>query len=287
VAPLTCHGADGRVAVVMITRDRRDSAVRTVRRLRALPERPPVIVVDNGSADGTAAALRGMDGVTVAASRDNLGSAGRTVGVTMAATPYVAFADDDSWWAPGALARAAELFDRHPRLALLVARTLVGPEEREDPVNALLAAAPFGRPADLPGPTAAGFLACAAVVRQEPFLAAGGFHRRYGVGGEERLLALDLLRRGCGVAYVPAVVAHHHPAPGPERAGRRVRQARNDLWTVWLRRRWPTVLAATVRAARTADGRAALRAALPGLPWIARERAPVDRALEALLRAGD
>jgi hypothetical protein len=47
------------------------------------------------------------------------------------------------------------------------------------------------------------------------------------------------------------------------------------------------VLTATARAARTADGRAALRAALPGLPWIARERAPVDRALEALLRAGD
>ncbi|HEU4346617.1 MAG TPA: glycosyltransferase, partial [Actinoplanes sp.] len=46
------------VTVVVITRNRRAGLLRTLRRLADLPERPPVIVVDNGSEDGTAAAVR-------------------------------------------------------------------------------------------------------------------------------------------------------------------------------------------------------------------------------------
>ena len=41
------------VAVVVITRDRADDLLRTLDRLRRLPERPAVVVVDNGSGDGT------------------------------------------------------------------------------------------------------------------------------------------------------------------------------------------------------------------------------------------
>ena len=179
------------------------------------------------------------------------------------------------------------MLDAHPRLGVLVGRTLVGPSEREDPINAELAAAPFGAEPDLPGPTAVGFLACAVVVRRSAFLEAGGFHRRYGVGGEEMLLALDLMRRGWGIAYVSDVVAHHHPTPGPERAGRRVRQLRNDLWTVWLRRRWPAVVRITARIARRAPrdevARDALKAAVAGLPWVMRQRQALPRRLDAML----
>ena len=39
--------------------------------------------------------------------------------------PYVAFAEDDSWYAPGALGRAADLLDAHPEIALLQAHVLV------------------------------------------------------------------------------------------------------------------------------------------------------------------
>jgi GT2 family glycosyltransferase len=275
------------VTVVMITRDRRDRAVSSVRRLLELPERPAVIVVDNGSSDGTAKALSAVPGVRVVAVGRNLAAAGRNVGVRLAATECVAFADDDSWWAPGSLQRASELFAAHPRLAVLTGRTLVGPEQRNDPINAELAAAPFGRDTDLPGPTTLGFLACAAIVRRTAFLGAGGFHRRYGVGGEEQLLALDLAGRGYGVAYVPELLAYHHPAPGPERAGRRARQLRNDLWTVWLRRSWPAVVrrtAAVVHAAgRDPEARSALRAAAAGLPWVLRERRPLPGGIERML----
>src|SRR3954452_9411360 len=126
----------------MITFTRRSSAVETVHALRALPERPPIVVVDNGSGARGPAGLGEVEGVTVILAGRNLGAAGRTVGVAAADTPFVAFADDDSVWAPGALALAEQQLRRHPRLALIAGRTLVGPECRDDPINALLAAAP-------------------------------------------------------------------------------------------------------------------------------------------------
>lgn len=46
-------GADPRLTVVVITRNRRPELDRTLTRLAALPERPPVIVVDKGSEDDT------------------------------------------------------------------------------------------------------------------------------------------------------------------------------------------------------------------------------------------
>ncbi|WP_316043552.1 hypothetical protein [Actinomadura sp. CNU-125] len=47
-----------RYTVVVITRDRRDSLLAVLARLRDLPDGPPVIVVDNASRDGTPDASR-------------------------------------------------------------------------------------------------------------------------------------------------------------------------------------------------------------------------------------
>jgi len=270
--------------VVVATRDRRTRLATTLDRLAALPEDPPVVVVDNGSRDGTASAVQATHpGVRVVALDRNAGGAARTVGARALATPLVAFADDDSWWAPGALERACALFAAHPRLGLLAARVLVGPEGRLDPVCAAMAASPLPAASDLPGPRVLGFVACGAVVRRDAFLAAGGFHRRFGVGGEEELLALDLAVLGWGLAYVPAVVAQHHPESGP-RAGRPEVQARNALRTAWLRRPAGVVLRRTLAAHRSwARPRPLIRAARD-LPWVLRERRVLPAAVEQDLR---
>jgi GT2 family glycosyltransferase len=294
LTPLTGVGPcpDGTpITVVMITRDRRAQAVQSVDLLIALPERPRVIVVDNGSTDGTVAALSRRSDVRLVAAGRNLGAAGRNLGVAEARTPYVAFADDDSAWAPGALAAAADLLAAHPRLGMLVARTLVGPGHAEDPMNQDLAAAPLGREQDLPGPTVLGFLACAAVVRRDAFLDVGGFHPRFGIGGEEQMLALDLLAAGWGAAYVPEVIAHHRPADGGNRPGRRAVMVRNQLWTYWLRRRLPAASRCTLAAARAARHDAAARRGLltagAGLPWVVLGRRPIPRQVEQLARRVD
>jgi GT2 family glycosyltransferase len=277
------------VAVIIATRNRGHELLGTLARLRGLDERPPIVVVDNGSTDGTAELVRThCPDVQVVGLRRNLGGAARTVGARLVDSPYVAFSDDDSWWAPGALRRATELLDRHPRLAVLAARVLVGPEERLDPVCEEMAHSPLPPADDLPGPSVLGFIACGAVLRRVAFLEVGGFDVRLGVGGEEELLAVDLAALGWGLAYVEEVVAYHHPSPSRDPSGRCRVQVRNALWSAWLRRPLSGAARQTAHLAALAMHQpgawSGILLALLGLPWVLRERRPVHPELEAALR---
>jgi GT2 family glycosyltransferase len=276
--------APERMTVVVMTRDRWSDLRHTLPRHAA-----PVILVDNGSRDGTPELVRRhFPRIEVVELGRNHGSVARNIGVERARTPYVAFADDDSWWAPGALEQAADLLDAHPRLAVLAGRILVGPEERPDPVCALMADSPLGQPPDLPGPSVLGFLACGAVVRREAYLAGGGFDDVIFFMGEEERLALDLATLGWGLAYVDRVVAHHHPSPVRDSVERQARAARNRLLTTVLRRPWPVVLAAVLEDLRGGRaGRMAVRQSLPRLPRALRRRRTVPAEVEAARRLLD
>src|SRR5690606_39445258 len=100
--------------------------------------------------------------------------------------------DDDSWWDREALSRAADAFDRYPRLGLVAGRVLVGPRHEPDPVSEAMAASPVPGPADLPGRPVLGCLACATVVRRDAFLSVGGFREGVRSGGEGGLRACVL-----------------------------------------------------------------------------------------------
>jgi N-acetylglucosaminyl-diphospho-decaprenol L-rhamnosyltransferase len=272
--------------IVLATRDRRQRLLATLARLDELVERPRVIVVDHASTDGTASAIRErFSDVTVIASHGDIGSASRTLGVEAADTPLVAFSDDDSWWAPGALRRAADMFETYPRLGLIAARILVEPGGRLDPTCAAMRDSPLDSDMPLPGPPVLGFLACGAVARRSAVLACGGFHARYGFGGEEHLLAVDMASAGWGLAYADDVVAHHEPEPGP-RNWQGAHELRNQLWSTWLRR--PLTRAARRTIALTLDGSGhgvpALTAAMRGLPWVLRERRVIPEDVERGLR---
>jgi glycosyltransferase involved in cell wall biosynthesis len=76
--------------------------------------------VDNGSTDGTAGIIRRQfPQVRVIELTRNAGAAGRNAGVRTASARYLAFAEDDSWYEPGALRTAADLLDAHPEVALI------------------------------------------------------------------------------------------------------------------------------------------------------------------------
>ena len=281
---------DPRVSIVVASRDRREQLLDSIPRHLALAERPQVIVVDNASSDGGPDAIeRVHPEVHVIRLDENRGGAGRNVGVRAAETPYVAFSDDDSWWRPGALSRAADLLDADPRLALIQARILVGPEAREDAICAEMARSPLPAAEGQVGHPLLSFVACAVVVRRSAFLAAGGFPSRFGVGGEEEIIGWDLVADGWLLSYVPEIVGHHCPPRTPGgRPERREIGIRNTLWTTWLRRPVGAATARTTRELRrfprdrvTARG---IARAVGGLPWILRERRVSPPHVEAMRR---
>jgi GT2 family glycosyltransferase len=281
--------ADPRIAVVMITHDRVHEVLASLRELEALPEGPQIILVDNQSTDGTVEAVgREHPGVEVVRAGGNIGAAARNLGVRRAVSPYVAFSDDDVWWEPGSLRRAADLLDAHPRLAVAAGRVLVGPANRPDPVCDVLARSPLPREPGMPGPSLLGFLAGASVVRRSAFLEAGGFEPRFFVGGEEELLAADLAARGWWLCYTPELIAHHHPSPARDARKRREVMARNALWFAWMRRPWRIAVRETLGTARRRPLKPEtwriLASALRGLPWALRNRRRLPDQVERGLR---
>jgi len=272
-----------RVTVVVATRDRRDDLRRSLPRHEG-----PVIVVDNGSADDSPDVAAYLGASVIRLGR-NRGAVARNVGVRAARTPYVAFADDDSWWEPGALELAAGLLDAHPRLALVAGRILVGQEGRLEPLCELMARSPLPRPPDSPGPAVLGFMACGAVVRRSAFLDSGGFDAVTFFAGEEERLALDLAARGWDLAYCPDVVAHHVPSVSRDDDLRReVRIRRNVLLTAVMRRPARHVAQAFRDAVRSGRaGRHAIAAAAWRLPAALRARRRLPQHVEVARRLLD
>ena len=276
------------ITVVIMTRNRVEELLATLERLEAQPEPPPIVVVDNGSTDGTPERVRQrFPDVEVIALQRNLGVEARNIAVRRATTPYVAFNDDDSWWAPGALPRVVDLFDSHPRLGAVTGHVVVEPAGTDDPTSVEMRDSPvLGDPA-LPGVPVLGFLACATAVRREAFLQVGGFERRFHFAGEEELLATDLFSTGWEIRYVPEVGVHHQASQSRDDEWRRRRDLRNALWSLWLRRPARAAVRRTIHLLRGVPPGTALPAigdAVARGGWIVRDRRVVSPRVERELR---
>jgi GT2 family glycosyltransferase len=212
---------DPRVAVVVIVRNGVARIARALERLAGLPERPAIVVVDNASTDGTPELVaRRFPEVELVRLEENRGAAARNAGVERVTAPYVAFAEDDSWYEPGALRAAADILDAHPEVVLVNAHVLVGEPARPDPLHADMVGTPVPeRRPGLPGHRVLSFMEGASIVRRSAFVAVGGFDERMGIGGPEEHLAADLLAAGGELRYVPEIRARHlpdHGAPSPQ-----------------------------------------------------------------------
>jgi glycosyltransferase involved in cell wall biosynthesis len=282
-----------RTTFVIASRNRARELADVVTRLLDTT-RCPIVVVDNDSEDDSVATVRRLaeraaERVQLIELPTNEGAVARNVGVAASPTPYVAFCDDDSWWAPDATDIAEALFDRHPTVGVLAARTLVAPGNHEDPIVALLANSPLGWNPHLPGPSILGFLSCSAIVRKAAFEGAGGFNPILHFRGEERLLALDLAALGWDLCFAKELLAYHLPSPTrPSNAAQDARSLRNDVLTTWLRRPLPQCVTAGVALARAstrdAEHAKAAAEAVRLLPSVARERRRLPTDVERSLR---
>ncbi len=280
---------DGRIAVVIVVLNGRRRIGRALEHLSALPERPEIVVVDNASTDGTGDYVsQRFAHVRVVRLEQNLGAAGRNAGVAAVRAPYVAFAEDDSWYEPGALREAADLLDAHPDVALINAHVLVGDDRRPEPLHEDMVGTPLPeRRTGLPGHRIMSFLEGVSIVRRSAYLAVGGFDPRMGVGGPEEHLAADLLAAGGELRYVPWIRARHCPDhKQPSQLIRRL-GVRNTLWFAWSRRPLGPALRWSAHVIRDSPvNRATLLGvleALAGLPRVLRERRPLPAEVEAHL----
>ncbi|WP_182347466.1 glycosyltransferase family 2 protein [Tomitella gaofuii] len=280
---------DTRATVVIITHDRRAELARTLAAMATSPDDMPIIVVDNGSSDGTAHMVeRRFPSVTVIRCSENAGAIGRNVAVAQLTTEYVAFCDDDTIWQPGSLRRAADLLDEHDGLGSVTGRCLVEPDLAEDPLTPELRYSPIRGPSWLPGPALLGVMAGLSMFRTRAFREVGGFCERMWLGGEEELLAVDLAEHGWWMCWAEDVIIHHAPSAGRDATRRRQLGIRNALWTLWLRRPASSAVRRGLRiigsAPRDAATARAVLEALRGAGWVVRHRAVVSDRVEAGLR---
>jgi glycosyltransferase involved in cell wall biosynthesis len=281
-----------KMSFVIASRNRAYELATTVARLLD-STRCPIIVVDNESRDDSVAVMNRMAArsggrLRVIGLDSNRGAVGRNVGVAACRTPYVAFCDDDSWWSPDAPEIGAELFDRHPSLGLLAARTIVWPQRDEDPFSMQLANSALGHRRDLPGPSILGFMCCSAMVRRRAFEAAGGFSDILHFRGEEQLLAVDLAALGWDLCYCHDLIAMHQPSLlRASTTAQQARELRNAVLTTWMRRPMRHCLGATGALLRASvrdreHARGAVEAILR-LPAALKERRPLPAQLEQAL----
>jgi len=92
-----------------------------------------VIVVDNGSTDGTADYVREFgERVKLISQAKNQGpGGGRNAGARQAQGEYLAFLDDDDWWFPWTLAIFAKLIQQHQRPAIVGAKLMEFSDEAQ------------------------------------------------------------------------------------------------------------------------------------------------------------
>ncbi len=229
----TGGGADGRTAVVVVNYESGPALARCVGHL--LAEGPSeVVVVDNGSTDGSLAeARRASPSIAVLAPGANLGyGAAVNRGVAATTAPYVLVCNSDLEVRPGTLDALRGVLADDPGCAL------VGPLVRTPDGSRYPSARQFPSLVDAAGHAMLGLFvpgnrftrayqrseldgaepavltvdwvsgACF-LVRRVAFEAAGGFDERYFMYAEDVDLCWRLGRGGWRVAYLPAAEVTH------------------------------------------------------------------------------
>src|SRR5258708_1706620 len=101
-------------SVIIPTYNRREMVAEAIQSVLAQRDATfELIVVDDGSTDGTFEALRLFDGVKLERTERRGPAAARNRGVELAEAPLIAFLDSDDLWMPGKLCGQLSFMESH------------------------------------------------------------------------------------------------------------------------------------------------------------------------------
>lgn len=222
-----------------------DLTIETARRTMAAAPGAALVVVDNGSGDGSADRIRAaLPGVTVIALPENVGfGAGMNRGIFAGSRPLVVVQNSDAQPDGDAFAVMAARFDADPRLGAVVpaVREPGGRFEehhrREPPPWRLVAdLLPLiwrvSSPPPRCTPEAVDWLVsnCATMLRRSAIERIGGFDPGYFLGWEEWDMTRRLREAGWRIAFEPAAqVVHIGAASTPRTSPLRSRLGRRSI----------------------------------------------------------
>lgn len=240
------RSAPPRVSVVLVNWNRREDILDNVAALRRQHYRDfEIIVVDNGSTDGSVERLRLEPDIRLVEMGENRGpSAARNVGVERAKGEYTFFLDSDAVLSRRGLTRLVHLMDRETDIGLAGCRVL-NYFTRE--IDQWIYSQPYASHARKRFETYS-FSAAGAIVRTKLFREVGGFWEQLFIYNEEVELSIKIHQAGYRVIYCPQVTVFHRVAPEGRTASGKYfyYQCRNWIWIFYrhypLWWRWRKVL---------------------------------------------
>jgi GT2 family glycosyltransferase len=214
------------ISVVIINWNRLHEVLKSVSYLRFQPKlRLEVIVVDNGSTDGSAEQLAQVEGIKFIALESNLGPCrARNIGIEQARGRYILFLDSDAVLSKWKLARLVDRMDQDPTIGILACRIINGFTRR---IDQWIHSEPESTGHRHEFETYS-FSAAGALVRTQALDDAGPFWDQLFIYNEEVDLSIRVLRAGYRIVYFPQVRVYHFSSQNG-------RGASGDYWRFQIR----------------------------------------------------
>ena len=222
---------------MITTRNRSSELERTLRKL--VDTNPPpdeVLVTADGCTDDTVEVIRKhFPTIRLFVTPHSQGSVpSRDQMLRAAIGELVVSLDDDSYPLDAEFfARLPAIFNAHPDAAVITF-----PELREDGEFV-----PLSRTPKSAGHYVSAYPNCAAAMRRDVYLEQPGFPQFFEHMYEETDYALQCYAKGYSVWFEPSLTVRHHQSPtNRDSMVRHHLNARNELWSVWMRCPWPWLL---------------------------------------------